>query len=92
LFIRCFAFDFLQASAAAKFVNIATNIAALIYFVPSGKVLYEIAIPMAMFNMLGAYTGSWVAMKRGTAFIRVLFLGLLTMLIFKLAWDMLKPA
>jgi uncharacterized protein len=92
LFIRCFAFDFLQASAAAKFVNIATNIAALIYFVPSGKVLYEIAIPMAMFNMLGAYTGSWVAMKRGTAFIRVLFLCLLTMLIFKLAWDMLKPA
>ncbi|MGA7751067.1 MAG: TSUP family transporter [Gallionella sp.] len=92
LFIRCFAFDFLQASASAKFVNIATNIAALMYFVPSGKVLYAIAIPMAIFNMLGAYTGTWVAMKRGSAFIRVLFLFLLVILILKLAYDMVRPA
>jgi len=92
LFIRFFAFDFLQASASAKFVNIATNIAALSYFVPSGKVLYAIAIPMAVFNMLGAYTGTWVAMKRGTAFIRGLFLFLLVILICKLAYDMMKSA
>jgi len=92
LFIRYFAFDFLQASASAKFVNIATNVAALMFFVPSGKVLYEIAIPMAIFNMLGAYTGTRVAMKRGTAFIRALFLFLLVILILKLAYDMVRPA
>jgi uncharacterized protein len=91
LFIRYFAFDFLQASAAAKFVNIATNLAALVYFVPSGNVLYRIAIPMAVFNMLGAYTGSWVAMKHGARFVRILFLCLLVMLIFKLAYDMAIP-
>jgi hypothetical protein len=34
LFIRYFAFDFLQASASAKFVNIATNVAALMFFYP----------------------------------------------------------
>jgi uncharacterized membrane protein YfcA len=88
LFIRYFAFDFLHASASAKFVNIATNIAALLFFVPTGKVLYAIAIPMAIFNMLGAYTGTWVAMKRGTPFIRGLFLFLLVILILKLASDM----
>ena len=92
LFIRYFAFDFLHASASAKFVNIATNIAALIFFVPSGNVLYTIAIPMAIFNMLGAYTGTWVAVKRGTPFIRALFLFLLVVLILKLAYDMVKPA
>ena len=92
LFIRYFAFDFLQASASAKFVNIATNIAALMYFVPSGNVLYAIAVPMAIFNMLGAYTGSWVAMKRGASFVRILFLCLLIMLIVKLAWDMVRSA
>jgi len=92
LFIRYFAFDFLQASASAKFVNIATNIAALLFFVPTGQVLYEIAIPMAIFNMLGAYTGTRVAMKRGTPFIRALFLFLLVILILKLAYDMMKPA
>jgi uncharacterized membrane protein YfcA len=36
------------------------------FFVPTGRVLYEIAIPMATFNMLGAYTGTRIAMKRGT--------------------------
>lgn len=91
LFIRFFAFDFLQASASAKFVNIATNIAALAYFVPSGNVLYSIAIPMALFNILGAFTGTWVAMKHGTGFVRVLFLGLLLILIFKLAYDIVAP-
>ena len=92
LFIRYFAFDFLQASASAKFVNIATNIAALMIIIPTGKVLYALAIPMAIYNMLGAYTGTWVAMKRGTAFIRALFLCLLVILILKLAYDMVKPS
>jgi len=92
LFIHYLALDFLQASASAKFVNLATNIAALMYFVPSGNVLFAIAIPMAIFNMLGAYTGTRVAMKRGTAFIRGLFLFLLVILILKLAYDMVKPA
>ncbi len=92
LFIRYFAFDFLQASASAKFVNIATNIAALIFFVPSGHVLYAIALPMAIFNMLGSFTGTWVAMKRGTGFVRILFLCLLVVLIAKLAYDMVRTA
>ena len=91
LFIRYFAFDFLQASASAKFVNIATNIAALAFFVPSGHVLYAIAVPMAIFNMLGSYTGSWVAMKHGAGFVRILFLCLLIVLIAKLAYDMVVP-
>jgi len=87
LFIHFFAFDFLQASASAKFVNIATNIAALAFFVPSGNVLYLIGIPMAVCNMLGAFTGTWVAMKHGTGFVRIMFLSLLVLLIFKLAYD-----
>jgi len=87
LFVRYFAFDFLQASASAKFVNISTNIAALIYFVPTGNVLYSIGIPMAIFNMLGAFTGSRIAIKRGTTFVRVLFIFLLLILIFKLTLD-----
>jgi uncharacterized membrane protein YfcA len=88
LFVRYFAFDFLQASAAAKIVNITTNLAALLFFIPSGNVLYKIAIPAAIFNMLGSYTGTWVALKRGAGFVRVLFLCLLVMLILKLAYDM----
>ncbi|BBF86096.1 probable transmembrane protein [Aquitalea magnusonii] len=91
LFIRFFAFDFLHASAAAKVVNLTTNVAALAFFIPTGNVLFQYAIPMAGFNVLGAMTGSWVAMKKGAGFVRVLFLLLTTVLIGKLAWDMVQP-
>jgi hypothetical protein len=36
-------------------------------------------------------TGSWVAMKKGAGFVRILFLLLTTVLIGKLAWDMVQP-
>ncbi|WP_174875866.1 sulfite exporter TauE/SafE family protein [Vogesella oryzae] len=89
LFVRFFAFDFLHASAAAKVVNLATNVAALCFFIPSGNVLYGFALPMAACNVAGALTGSWLAMRKGAGFVRGLFLVLVTVLICKLAWDML---
>lgn len=91
LFIRFFALDFLHASASAKLVNVATNIAALIFFIPTGNVLYAIALPMAVFNILGALTGTWLAVRKGVPFVRVLFLILLCILIGKLSYDLLVP-
>ncbi|MFM9438231.1 uncharacterized protein ACFDR9_005334 [Janthinobacterium sp. CG_23.3] len=87
LFIRFFAFDFLLASACAKVVNIATNVAALAFFIPAGNVMYAVAVPMAVCNILGALTGTWIAVRRGSAFVRVLFLFLLVTLIVKLGYD-----
>ncbi|WP_206118846.1 MULTISPECIES: sulfite exporter TauE/SafE family protein [Chromobacterium] len=87
LFIRFFAFDFLHASASAKVVNLTTNCAALLFFIPAGHVLFQYALPMAACNMAGAMVGSWVAMKKGTGFVRVLFLLLTSTLILKLGWD-----
>ncbi|KIH82464.1 sulfite exporter TauE/SafE family protein [Pseudomonas batumici] len=89
LFIHCFAFDFLHASASAKVVNIATNVAALIFFIPTGNVLYLVAIPMAVFNILGALTGTWLAAHKGVPFVRALFLVLLVILISKLSYDLI---
>lgn len=89
LFIRFFALDFLHASASAKVVNIATNLAALVFFVPTGNVLYAIALPMAVCNILGALTGTWLAVRKGAGFVRGLFLVLLCVLIAKLSWDLL---
>ena len=87
LFIRFFAFDFLHASASAKVVNLTTNCAALLFFIPAGHVLFQYALPMAVCNMAGATVGTWVAMKKGTGFVRVLFLLLTSTLILKLGWD-----
>ncbi|MGQ5524363.1 sulfite exporter TauE/SafE family protein [Chitinimonas sp. PSY-7] len=87
LFIRFFGFDFLRASSAAKVVNIATNLAALAFFIPTGHVLYQYAIPMAIANITGALFGTKLAMKGGTSLIRKLFIALVSVLIAKLAWD-----
>jgi uncharacterized membrane protein YfcA len=88
LFIRFFALDFLQASASAKVVNWATNLAALAFFVPAGHVLYATAIPMAVFNILGALAGTHIAVKHGARLVRTLFLILLFVLIVKLSMDL----
>lgn len=87
LFIRFFALDFVHASASAKVVNIATNLAALVFFLPTGHVLYLAAIPMAVCNILGAVSGTWLAIHKGAGFIRALFLFLLVILIAKLGYD-----
>lgn len=90
LFIRCFAFDFLHASAAAKFVNLATNLAALCFFVPSGHILLQYAVPMAICNIAGSLVGTHLAIKGGASLVRVLFLVMLCALISKFAYDLLK--
>ena len=89
LFVRFFGFDFLHASAGAKVVNVATNLAALGYFLPNGYVLPLLALLMALANVSGSIAGTWLALKYGSAFVRRGFLLLVGLLIVKFAWDTL---
>ncbi len=89
LFVRYFGFDFLHASASAKVVNVATNLAALAYFVPNGYLLPMLALVMAAANVSGSVAGSWLALRHGSAFVRKAFLVLVGVLIVKFAWDTL---
>lgn len=86
-FVGLFGYDFLTASASAKVVNVATNITGLAYFISTGQVLYHIALPMAACNMLGSTLGARLALRRGTSFVRVLFLLVVSGFILKLGWD-----
>jgi uncharacterized membrane protein YfcA len=90
LFIRYYGFDFIHASASAKLVNLATNVAALVFFIPAGHVLYRYALPMGVCNIAGALSGSWLALRQGTAFVRKLFLLLTIGLIIKLGFDLVS--
>jgi uncharacterized protein len=91
LFVRFFGFDFLRASAAAKIVNVACNLAALIWFGYSGHVLWEIGLIMAVLNVVGSIVGSHLAMSRGTQFIRKIFLFVVFLLILKTSRDAFFP-
>ena len=87
IFIGIFGFNFLSASAAAKVVNVATNLSALLYFTWKGFVLYEVALPMACCSIIGSQLGTRLALKRGTGFVRVLFLVVVSGIILKLTYD-----
>lgn len=89
LFIRFFGFDFLHASAAAKVVNVATNLAALGYFLPSGHWLPALALLMAVCNIGGSWIGTHLTLKHGSGFVRRLFLAVTLLMILRYAWDTL---
>ncbi len=86
-FVRWFRLDFLHASSAAKVVNLATNAAALAYFVPTGHVLWGIGLAMAAFNIAGALLGARLALRHGSRFVRSTFIVIATLLICRLGYD-----
>lgn len=81
LFVKVFGFNFLNASASAKIVNLGTFSAALLFFIPSGNLLWNIGIIIAICNILGSLFGTYLALHFGSRFIRVFFLILLVFLI-----------
>ena len=88
-FITLFGYDFLHASANGKIVNMSASIGALIFFIAKGFVVWSIAIPVALCNMLGGYVGAHVAIKKGSSFVRFFFIMVSLALIVKLGYDYL---
>jgi uncharacterized protein len=80
-------YDFLSASAKAKIVNVATNLGALLFFVPHGSVVWALGLLLGAANTLGGYLGSRTATTRGSRFVRAAFLVVVTVLIGRLGWD-----
>ena len=82
-FVVILGFDFLSASAYAKVVNCITNISALLVFVSHGNYLLELAILMAVFNVLGNFLGTKIAFKKSNGFIRIVFLIIVMLMILR---------
>jgi uncharacterized membrane protein YfcA len=91
LFVGVFGFDFLSASASAKVINWATNIASVIYFGWSGNIIYQYAVPMAICSVLGSTIGTRLAIAKGSRFVRIFFLVIVGALIAKLAQSIIAP-
>jgi hypothetical protein len=90
LFVRLFGLDFLHASASAKIVNASTNTAALVLFGLTGDLFWLLGLAMAACNVVGAQFGSHLAIRRGSALVRKVFLGVVGTLIAKTAWDAVR--
>ena len=87
LFVRWLGYDFLNASASAKLLNVSTNIAALILFTYKGHVWWHFALPLAVANVVGSVLGTHMALKHGTGFVRWIFIFVVSILILKTGYD-----
>lgn len=73
-FVGWLGFSFLEGSAFSKLTNLTSNLAAMLYFAANQHIFYKIALPMAIFNMLGNLAGARLAVKKGSKFVRWIFL------------------
>ncbi|MCX7277004.1 MAG: TSUP family transporter [Burkholderiales bacterium] len=83
LLVRWLGYDFLTASASAKLLNTATNLAALILFISTGHIWWHYVLFMAIANVVGSVLGSRLALKHGTGFVRGVFIAVVSALILK---------
>lgn len=87
LFVRWLGFDFLHASASAKLLNTASNLAALLLFAWKGHVWWHYALAMAVANVMGSLLGTHLALRQGAGFVRWVFVWVVGALICKTGWD-----
>jgi uncharacterized membrane protein YfcA len=86
-FVALLGFDFLNASANAKIVNLATNFGSICLFVSKGKIMWSFAIPMAFCNALGGWLGAKLAIAKGNQFIRYFFLVIVIGTLLRFGYD-----
>lgn len=89
-FVSLFGFDFLNATASAKVLNLATNLAAVLYFGSTGNILWEFALPMGACNIAGAHIGTRLTLLKGNRFVRAFFLAVIALLILRFGWEILR--
>ena len=82
-------YAFLEASATAKIVNLATNVGALVVFAATGSVLWTLGLVMGLANLTGGYVGARTAVSGGSRFVRIVFLVVVSVLILRLGWQVL---
>ncbi len=88
-FVSVLGLDFLKSSGVSKAANVAADLSSWTVLALSGFVIWVLAVPLVLGNMLGSWIGSHLAIRKGQRFVRVVFLAVVTLLIGKLAWDLI---
>lgn len=87
LCVRWLGYDFLHASAAAKWLNATSNVAAILLFASKGHIWWHWALALGLANMAGSLLGTRVAIRHGAAFVRSVFLLVVAALVVKTGWS-----
>lgn len=77
--------SFLHATAISKIVNVATNLGALLFFVPQGLVDWPLGLMIGLANTVGGYIGARTTLRFGSRFVRGVLIVVVSALILRLA-------
>ena len=77
-----------RASAAAKVVNFASNLSALLLLSAKGAVVWRVALPMALAQLLGGHLGAHLTVRKGDVLVRRVVLMVVLGLCVKIALDL----
>lgn len=87
-FVSFLGLDFLKSSAVSKTTNVAADLSSWTVLMFGGFVIWTLALPLILGNMLGSYLGSHLAIRRGQRFVRAVFLVVVLVLISRQAWQL----
>jgi uncharacterized membrane protein YfcA len=90
LFVSVLGYSFLQASAKSRIVNLATNLGALAIFAAQGAPMWRLGLLMGVCNIAGSWLGAHSAIRRGSAFVRIVFLVVVAVLAVRLTYDIFR--
>lgn len=90
LLVGVLGYGFLEASAKAKIANLMTNLSAITVFALQGSILWKLGLIMGAANLVGGLIGARTAISRGNTFVRKVFLLVVSALILKLAYDVVR--
>ncbi len=80
-------YSFLEASAKARLANWATNVAALLVFASQGAVVWHVGLVVGVANLVGSYVGARTAVTRGSRFVRVFFVLVVSAFVLRIGSD-----
>jgi len=86
--VLLFGLDFLAATAESKILNLGTNAAAIITLAARGHFHPDLFLPLAACNVTGSLVGTQLALRKGSGFVRKMFLCIVVALLARLVFDM----
>lgn len=85
-FVMLLGYNMRRATAGTKLLNFTSNIASLLLFAWGGHVLWLVGLSMGAGQVLGAWIGSHLVIRHGSALIRPLLVVVSVAVSFKLLW------
>lgn len=74
-YVTLLGYSLTRATAHTKLLNMTSNLAALLFFAAAGHVAWGVGLVMGLAQVLGATAGAHLVIRRGTALVRPLIVG-----------------